>query len=176
MCSRDVNNLQQAGNSTLSMEVKSRFWVGSRRLIGFVADEPCERCAAFMPLQCGICEGIRIVPILLDMSTLRRNKFRDPRFMVTKRVKFRKETTHESSRFNQVLAATKSPSENMTSPPPFPEKPGSSTASPYRSGSRNCDLQKQGETIPRIFRRRYGLARLLLLGQSPCNPGVIGSR
>ena len=46
--------------------------------------------AAFMPLQCGICEGIRIVLMLLDMPTLRRNKFRVPRFMGTKRAKFRK--------------------------------------------------------------------------------------
>ena len=59
-------------------------------------DEPCERCAAFMPLQCCICEGIRIVPMLLDVLMLRRNKFRDPRIIGTKRANFfRKETTHE---------------------------------------------------------------------------------
>ena len=51
--------------------------------------EPCERIAAFMPLQCEICEGIRIVPILLDVPTLRRNKFRDPRIMGAKRAKSR---------------------------------------------------------------------------------------
>ena len=43
-----------------------------------------------MPLQCGICEGIRIVPMVLDMSTLKRNKFRDPRFMGTTRARFEK--------------------------------------------------------------------------------------
>ena len=41
-------------------------------------DEYCERCAAFMPLQCGICEGIRIVPMLLDVTTLRRDESRVP--------------------------------------------------------------------------------------------------
>ena len=33
----------------------------------------CERCAAFMPLQCDIYEDIPIVPIPLDMPTLKRN-------------------------------------------------------------------------------------------------------
>ena len=45
--------------------------------------EPCERCAAFMPLQCDISEGIRIVLTLLDVPTLRRNKFRDPIFRLS---------------------------------------------------------------------------------------------
>ena len=74
-----------------------RFMV-TKRVIIFrkgAAHEPCERCAAFMPLQCGICEGIRIVPMLLDVLTLRRNKFRDPRIMGTKRVNFRKRVTQE---------------------------------------------------------------------------------
>ena len=62
------------------------------------AHEPCERCAAFMPLQCCICEGIRIVPILLDVPTLKRNKFRDPRFLGTKCVYFRKGATHNPCR------------------------------------------------------------------------------
>ena len=57
--------------------------------------KPCERCAAFMPLQCDICKGIRIVPMLLDMPTLKRNKFRDPRIMGTKRLNFRKKLTQE---------------------------------------------------------------------------------
>ena len=56
---------------------------------------PRERIAASMPLQCDLFEGIRIVPMLLDVPTLKRNKFRDPRFKVTRRVKFRKETSHE---------------------------------------------------------------------------------
>ena len=51
-----------------------------------------------MPLQCDICEGIRIVPMLLDVPTLRRNKFRDPRFMGTRRVRFRLEALLESCR------------------------------------------------------------------------------
>ena len=38
-----------------------------------------------MPLKCDIGEGIQIGPMLLDVLTLRRNKFRDPRFMITKR-------------------------------------------------------------------------------------------
>ena len=41
-----------------------------------------------MPLQCDICESIRIVPMLLDVPTLRRNKFRDPRFMGSSYVYF----------------------------------------------------------------------------------------
>ena len=57
--------------------------------------EPCDRRAAFMPLQCDICEGIRIVPMLLDMPALRRNKFRDPRFIFTKHAKFRKGAPHD---------------------------------------------------------------------------------
>ena len=56
-----------------------------------------------MPLQCGICEGIRVVPMLLDVPTLRQNKFRDPRFMGTKRVKFRKKTLLEPLNLRQVL-------------------------------------------------------------------------
>ena len=48
-----------------------------------------------MPLQCDICEGIRIVPMLLDVPTLRRNKFRDPRFMGTRRVNFLMGALHE---------------------------------------------------------------------------------
>ena len=48
-----------------------------------------------MPLQGDICEGIRIVPMLLDAPTLRRNKFRDPRFMATRRVNFRNEAAQE---------------------------------------------------------------------------------
>ena len=55
-----------------------------------------------MPLQCGICEGIRIVPMLLDVLTLRRNKFRDPRIMGTKRVKSRKEATYNQHRTSQM--------------------------------------------------------------------------
>ena len=47
-----------------------------------------------MPLQCDICEGIRIVPMLLDVPTLRRNKFRDPRFKATKRAQSRKRAAH----------------------------------------------------------------------------------
>ena len=31
-----------------------------------------------MPLKGDICEGIPIVPMLLEVPTLRRNKFRDP--------------------------------------------------------------------------------------------------
>ena len=54
-----------------------------------------ERCAAFMPLQGDICEGIQIVPMLLDVPTLRRNKFRDPRFIVTRCAKSPKEVTKE---------------------------------------------------------------------------------
>ena len=60
-----------------------------------VTQVPCQRCAAFMPLQCGICEDTPIVPMTLDVPTLRRNKFRDPRFMRTRRVKFRTVATHE---------------------------------------------------------------------------------
>ena len=52
-----------------------------------------------MPLQCGICEDVRIVPKLLDVPTLRRNKFRDPRLMDTKRAKSRKKTLNEGSLF-----------------------------------------------------------------------------
>ena len=47
-----------------------------------------------MPLQGDIFEGIRVVPMLLDVLTLRRNKFRDPRFMGTRRVNCPKEATH----------------------------------------------------------------------------------
>ena len=74
-----------------------RRFMGTKRVILFrkgVTHEPCERCAAFMPLQCGICEGIRSIPMLLDVPTLGRNKFRGPRFMVAKRVKFRKGAAH----------------------------------------------------------------------------------
>ena len=39
-----------------------------------------------MPLQGGICEDIRIVPMLLDVATLRRDESRVPRFMGTRRV------------------------------------------------------------------------------------------
>ena len=60
-----------------------------------VLHEPSERCAAFMPLQCCIWKGIRIVPMLLDVPTLKRNKFRDPRIMVAKRANFRKGATQE---------------------------------------------------------------------------------
>ena len=49
-----------------------------------------------MPLQGAICEGIRIVPMLLDVLMLRRNKFRDPRLIVTRHVNFQLEATHES--------------------------------------------------------------------------------
>ena len=43
-----------------------------------------------MPLQGDICESILIVPQLLEVPTLWRNKFRDPRFIVTKyRLKIR---------------------------------------------------------------------------------------
>ena len=48
-----------------------------------------------MPLQCDIFERIRIILVLLDLPTLRRNKFRDPRFMDTMRAEFRKGVTHE---------------------------------------------------------------------------------
>ena len=51
-----------------------------------------------MPLQCDICESIQIVPMLLDMTTLRRNKFRDPRFMGAKRARFRKESALRTMR------------------------------------------------------------------------------
>ena len=57
--------------------------------------EPCERCSAFMPLQCCICEGIRVVPMLLDVPAQRRNKFRDPRFMGTRCAEFPIEATQE---------------------------------------------------------------------------------
>ena len=55
-----------------------------------------ERCAAFMPLQCEICEGIRIVPTLLDLPTLRRNKFRDPRIKDTRRTELLMDAAHKS--------------------------------------------------------------------------------
>ena len=42
-----------------------------------------------MPLQRDFCEGIRIVPMLLDVPTLRRNKFPDPSFIVTIHVPLR---------------------------------------------------------------------------------------
>ena len=50
-----------------------------------------------MPLQCDICECIRAVPMLLDMLTLRRNKFRDPRFMGTRRVNVQMWATQEGT-------------------------------------------------------------------------------
>ena len=69
---------------------RKRFMVTRRENFQMGAiHEPRQRCAAFMPLQCGICEGIRIVPMLLDVPTLKRCKFRDPRIMSTRRVKFR---------------------------------------------------------------------------------------
>ena len=43
-----------------------------------------------MPLQGGMCEDIRIVPILWDMPTLRRDECRDPRIMGTARAISRK--------------------------------------------------------------------------------------
>ena len=56
----------------------------TKRVIIFrkgATQEPCERCAAFMPLQCDSRESIRSVSMLLDVPTLKRNKFRDPRIM-----------------------------------------------------------------------------------------------
>ena len=47
-----------------------------------------------MPLQCDICEGIQIVPMLLDVLTLRRNEFRDPRFRAQESMSFRMVTLH----------------------------------------------------------------------------------
>ena len=44
-----------------------------------------------MPLQCDTCEGIGIVPMLMDTSTLRRHKCREPRFMVAIRVQILKD-------------------------------------------------------------------------------------
>ena len=57
--------------------------------------KPGQSCAAFMPLQRDIYEGIPIVPMILDMPILKRNKFRDPRFMVTKHATSRKGSTPE---------------------------------------------------------------------------------
>ena len=51
-----------------------------------------------MPLQCDICEDIRIVPILWDVLTLRRDESRDPRFMGTRFVESPIEVTHELCR------------------------------------------------------------------------------
>ena len=48
---------------------------------------PTQWCAAFMPLQCAIFESVRIAPMLWDVPTLRRNKFRDPPFIDTRRPK-----------------------------------------------------------------------------------------
>ena len=50
-----------------------------------------------MPLQCGICEGIRIVPMLLDVLTLKRNKFRDPRIINSRRTVSRMGDGYESA-------------------------------------------------------------------------------
>ena len=55
-----------------------------------LAHEPYEKCAAFMPLQCGICEGSPIVPMLLDMPALRRDESRDPLCKGTKCMKTQK--------------------------------------------------------------------------------------
>ena len=57
--------------------------------------EPDQRCAAFMPLQCDICERIPIFPMLLDMPSLRRNKFRDPRIIRTRSTTSGKGPTNE---------------------------------------------------------------------------------
>ena len=51
-----------------------------------------------MPLQCGIFEGFRSISMLLDVPMLKRNKFRDPRFRITKRVTSEKGPTHEPCR------------------------------------------------------------------------------
>ena len=56
-----------------------------------------ERCAAFMPLKCNFRDGIRINPMLLDLSTLRRNKFRDPRIMGVRCIESRIEAVHGSA-------------------------------------------------------------------------------
>ena len=60
--------LETISNLRIDVELKS---TGSLH-------ESFERCAVFMPLQCDICERIRILRMLLDMPTLRRNKFRFP--------------------------------------------------------------------------------------------------
>ena len=57
--------------------------------------EPDQRCAAFMPPQGDMCEGGQIVPMVLEVPTLRRNKFRVPRFIGTQRARFRMEDAHE---------------------------------------------------------------------------------
>ena len=50
-----------------------------------------------MPLQCSICEGIQIVPMFLNVPTLRRNKFRDPRIMSSRRTVSRMGACYESA-------------------------------------------------------------------------------
>ena len=66
-----------------------------------------------MSLQGGMCEGIRIVPMLWDVATLRRNKFRDPRIMGAKRARFRKGAVHESANvmrwsiFSELFSGTR---------------------------------------------------------------------
>ena len=78
---------------------RKRFMV-TKRVIIFrkgATHEPRERCAAFMPLQCSICEGIRIVRMLLDEPTLKRNKFRDPRIMSSRRTVSRTGNGSESA-------------------------------------------------------------------------------
>ena len=45
-----------------------------------------------MPLQGGMCEDVRIVLMLLDVPTLRRDESRDPRKMGTRRAISRKES------------------------------------------------------------------------------------
>ena len=79
---------------------RKRFMV-TKRVIIFrkgATLEPRERCAAFMPLQCSICEGIRIVRMLLDEPTLKRNKFRDPRIMSSRRTVSRMGAGYESAK------------------------------------------------------------------------------
>ena len=56
-----------------------------------------------MPLQRDMCEGGQIVPMLLDMPTLRRNKFLDPRFKGTGRVNFQSGALHEHLKLNSAV-------------------------------------------------------------------------
>ena len=64
-----------------------------------------------------------MVPMLLDVPTLRRNKFRDPRLMGTRRVNFQMEALHEAghniertairhSMFSEVLSLNTSARQN----------------------------------------------------------------
>ena len=70
------------------------------RSSGFSRSGQPEGGTPYRPLQCDICEGIRIVPMLLDVPTLRRNKFHDPRFMGPRRVNFRVEALVEPCHAN----------------------------------------------------------------------------